>query len=121
MADAGILVYGFPEDEACAVRGGFAAACGIEIDLLSASGSETQTVEMVLGAGGSGVYESRDDRFLMFLGFDDTMIRRALDAYALPIRPIFCGLTENNLQWKVAYLMEHLCEERAEHEGRGRR
>jgi hypothetical protein len=51
----------------------------------------------------------------MFLGFDDDLIEKSLKGFPrreqLP-RPIFCGLTENNYNWTVAFLAEHLLEEK---------
>jgi hypothetical protein len=51
----------------------------------------------------------------MFLGFDDNDISSTLEKFPAAdkmTRPIFCGLTENNISWPLQKLLEHLIEER---------
>lgn len=114
MGDIGILLYGYSEAQAGRITAHLGKVLGRDVVLLSASGGEDTTIDALLDAGGTVVFEEHEHRVLMFLGFDDTMIARALDHYPpeedLP-RPIFCGLTEENHRWKFSYLLEHLLEE----------
>jgi len=114
MDPLGILLYGYSKAQSEEIGTSIAAALGREVDLLSASGMEEKTVDEILEAGGSAGFEEREDRVLMFLGFDDEAISRAIDGFPKEkgiVRPIFCGLTDDNVQWKFTYLLEHLLEE----------
>ena len=54
-------------------------------------------------------------RYLMFLGFTDPGISRVIDIMKKQTqhpRPIYCGLTENNISWSLGYLISHLLEEK---------
>ena len=106
------LFYGFNLDEALLVRDTVSEALGEEIDTISASGEESSTVADVLDRMPDGTFAEAPVRFLMFLGFDDEDISAAIKAFPkISKRPILCTLTENNMKWTIAYLLEHLIEE----------
>lgn len=114
MDPLGTLLYGYSEAHAGPIVAALSAALGRKVDLISASGMEEHTVDEILGAGGSASFEEREVRVLMFLGFDDEGISLAMDSFPKggdTPRPIFCGLTEENIRWKFSYLLEHLLEE----------
>lgn len=52
----------------------------------------------------------------MFLGFDDTALSRVMSNFPEQDglkRPIFCALTETNINWKISALLKDLLEEEA--------
>ncbi len=114
MGDIGILLYGYSEAQAERITAHLGEVLGRDVALLSASGGEDTTIDSLLEMEGTARFEEREHRVLMFLGFDDALIARAMDCFPrdadLP-RPIFCGLTEENHRWKFSYLLEHLLEE----------
>lgn len=114
MEAIGIVLYGYSEDMAGHILTFLKDAIGRDVTLVSASGREDDTVDEILDEDGAAVFEGREDRVLMFLGFDEREISLAMDRFPkggeIP-RPIFCGLTEENHCWKFSYLLEHLLEE----------
>lgn len=116
MNAPGILLYGYNRDEAQSIRSSFEGVIGSELVVISASLKEEETVETILHKGPNDVYEQKEDRIIMFLGFNREMVTAAMKAFPSDNdlkRPIFCGLTENNSTWKMNYLIEHLKEEKA--------
>lgn len=110
----GILVYGFKPEEAEQVVIAFEDRFASEVVLVSATGKEKKTVQEILDSGPGGEFTEKEDRMLMFLGFNDQQIKQALKAYPSDVgipRPIFCGLTEENIGWKIEHLIDHLKEE----------
>ena len=109
----GIMLYGYDEQESSYLRGFLVDVMNDEIILLSASGKEESRVQDILGSP-SGTYESKEEKVLMFLGFDDEKIGTVLDQFPRDgsiRRPIFCALTQENLDWQLKKLIEHLLEE----------
>lgn len=115
MEPLGIMLYGYGKDQAMAIREALTAALGRDVTLVSGSGREGDTVEGVLAAEAADVFEERETRILMFLGFSQEEMSLAMDRFPRDVvaRPIFCGLTESNSGWKLEYLLEHLLEEHA--------
>lgn len=119
MAEKALLFYGFTRDEAFIVRDSLAAALGCEIEMISASGREETAVESVLAEMPAADFTEEDTRFLMFLGFEDSDISESIRAFPkISKRPILCTLTENNMTWTIAALLEHLKEEDARARGK---
>lgn len=110
-----IMIYGYDADQAEVIRKGLSKAMGGPVDVISADGRSGDTVFAVIDDGPSGAFEARDDRLCMFLGFDRDQIHEAIIRFPvsedLP-RPIFCVLTESNVEWTVERLIAHLIEER---------
>ena len=56
----------------------------------------------------------KEDKILLFLGFSEDQVGAVLKGFPKTgsiKRPIFCGLTEQNMNWTLDYLIEHLVEE----------
>jgi Domain of unknown function (DUF3783) len=117
MADKALLIYGLSDTDALTCKIALSDACDSSIDIISASGSEHETVRSILESPESTdkrlTYIQNENPFVMFLGFTDEEISLALKNFpALTVsRPIFCALTENNLEWTIDMLSEHLREE----------
>ncbi len=114
MEPMGIMVYGYGREEALRIQEALQGALGQEISLISSSGMEELPVGDILDRGESSLFEAGETKILMFLGFDDGSISQALEAFPRKsemARPIFCGLTDENIDWKLSALLEHLEEE----------
>jgi hypothetical protein len=111
----GVMLYGYDGASARVITDFLTRILGRRIESVSGSGRESDTIEKILDGSRSDAFEDRRDKVLMFLGFDDDQICRTMDAFPKDGRvgrPIFCTLTENNLNWPLSELIEHLLEER---------
>jgi len=89
---------------------------GDPIELISGSKQESVKVKDIFDRCicNENVFEDKDAKILMFLGFNDQQIGTALNG--LPkdagfVRPIFCGLTEHNVNWPLSDLIKDLLAE----------
>ena len=109
----GLLFYGFSEEEVDLINKQIHIILESNIIFLTASLREKHTINEIINMPDHSAFESKDDRFLMFLGFEDEMMMKFLKSFPGNIkRPIFCGLTDSNINWKVSFLMDHLIEEK---------
>ena len=109
----GLLTYGFSEDDVNILKKKIIYSFESEIIILSASLRENNTVKEIIDMTDHSVFESKENRFIMFLGFEDELMMQFLKLFPGNIkRPIFCGLTDSNINWKVSFLMDHLIEEK---------
>jgi hypothetical protein len=115
MEQSGIMLYGYTESDARLIRDALEAALGKTLLMLSGSRRESRILEDILSDETHDVYEEGEPRVLMFLGFDDEMVKTALSRFPgadRVARPIFCAPTEQNITWPLSELLEHLEEER---------
>ncbi len=114
MADLGIISYGYTEKDAEKIKTELEKTLNEGITLFGAAESDNFIVKSILENPEKSSFKESKNKFIMFLGFSNDDIKTALTTFPGEItRPIFCGLTENNMSWKVNYLMEHLLEEQA--------
>jgi hypothetical protein len=114
MDHLGVMVYGYSEDEAKSLHGHLQNLMDTDISLISGSGREQEVVETILTDEVKAIFQDASPKILMFLGFSDKMINLVLDEFSSisdVARPIFCGLTENNVKWSLQQLLDHLIEE----------
>ena len=113
MDKFGFLLYGFLEKDAEILKKHFIGILRNNVMIISASACEDYTVKKILESGGINKFESSDTKILLFLGFDDNSIQTILQHYPKELsRPIFCCLTDQNINWKFSHLIEHLEEEK---------
>ena len=117
MNQLGIMIYGYNENDANEIKKTIEKLMGNSIELISASKQESVKVNDILnrGLGDENVFEDKEEKILMLLGFDDQQIQAVLNG--LPkdagfIRPIFCTLTEKNINWPLSDLIKDLLAER---------
>lgn len=117
----GILLYGYGETDAGKIRDTLARLVGRDVILLSAGGRDDIVVSDILNMGPvENTFVDSDVKVCMFLGFAEDTLQPAMRGFPADVaRPIFCGLTENNYNWTVKQLVEHLQEEKAYWEGGG--
>ena len=108
----GIMVYGFAEDDARAIRRFLSLLVERNVMLITASGREKDLVAYIIGEAVSEPFEEKEVKVLMFLGFGNNQIGAAMKFFPLE-KPIFCALTPDNVNWTMEYLIEHLLDERA--------
>lgn len=112
MANHGLLIYGYNKEDAKFIGSSIAKVINKEIDLFGAAFSKNYKVKDIVLNPEKSLFEENVNKFLMFMGFNSDTINSALNNFPSNIkRPIFCGMTENNINWEVNYLMNHLIEE----------
>ncbi len=107
----GIMLFGYSEKDATLIRDRISQGAGSPVDILSASEKEDATISSILETGGSGRFTDGERKVLMFLGFDDDTLGKAMDDLrGVPgvQRPIFCCLTEENINWRLSDLIADL-------------
>jgi hypothetical protein len=111
MTDLGLLFHGYDEESATTIGQTFSDELKRLIHIFGATGKGETTVQGILDSSMKG-FGDDEPKVMMLLGFEQDQIGVALKHFpdAIP-RPIFCGLTEENLTWKISHLTEHLLEE----------
>jgi hypothetical protein len=115
MEQPGIMLYGYEKTDAYIIKQAIKTILNCEIILLSGSRKESHILEDILSDDLYDTYEDMETKVLMFLGFDENQINLTLEKFPdenKVTRPVFCGLTENNITWPLNKLLEHLIEER---------
>ena len=109
----GILIYGYNREDAFRIRATLDRALNDSIFVISASGKEDMLIADILDNGPEDFYEDRQDKIIMFLAFNKEQVDAVLNDFPSPniTRPIFCGLTVQNIQWMMNRLIEHLKQE----------
>jgi len=109
------MIYGYDKDQAEVIKDALSKAIGGPVDVIGADGRTGDSVFAVIDDGPGGAFEVRDDQLCMFLGFDRDQMHEAIVRFPVSEslqRPIFCILTESNVEWTVEHLITHLIEER---------
>lgn len=114
MDPLGIMLYGYTKTDSQLIQSLLESIFNTPIILLSGSFRESDTVETIISDEAYDRFDDKELKVLLFLGFNDTQISLTLEKFynAQVTRPIFCTLTENNSQWPLHQLLEHLEEER---------
>jgi len=109
----GILTYGYGKEEAFSIRAALDRALEDSVFLISGSEKEDWIVLDILDKGPEDIFEEKEDKVVIFLAFTQDQIDAALRGFPEQgiRRPIFCGLTMQNMQWKLTDLIDHLKEE----------
>lgn len=111
----GIMLYGYDERQAAIIKLALDKVTGEDVLVVSGSGQEGEKVRRILDKGPTGVFEAKDVRVLMFIGFDDGQVKSSLGGFPREEgleRPLFCGLTPHNLEWDLGDLIGHLQDEK---------
>ena len=114
MEPVGILLYGYSNDESVVIQDLIEKAVNNKIVIISGSQKENSKVIDILEQGPTDDFEDKDNKILVFLGFSENQLENVLNLFPKNgeiKRPIFCGLTEQNINWTLDYLIEHLVEE----------
>jgi hypothetical protein len=115
MAEIGIMLYGYGEEDALLIHGTLEEVLDEEVELISAARQEERVVTEILERADSVNFEEQEVKVLMMLGFDEQQLETTLREFprreGLP-RPIFCTLTQHNARWPLLHLIEDLQQER---------
>jgi len=109
-----IVVYGYSEEDVNKIKSFLDNKFNINLDIISASGKENTKIADILESNESSFFEDKQDKVLMFLDFLDEEIRYLLYNFSdINIaKPLFCVLTEHNIEWNFDKLILDLIEER---------
>ena len=114
MGKIGVMLYGYDRGSATSIYYFLNELVGRDLMIYSASGRESEIVAMIIGQLSTGMFEDNENKIIMFLGFPDDRIGAAMKLFPEGIEPpIFCALTEQNIQWTIEYLIGHLQDEKA--------
>ncbi len=109
-----VVVYGYYEEDVNKLKGFLDNKLEIILEIISASGKENIKIADVLESNEGSFFEDKEDKVLMFLDFLDEEIRYILHNFSdinIP-KPLFCVLTEHNIEWTFDKLILDLIEER---------
>jgi len=109
-----IVVYGYSEEDVNKIKSFLDNKFNINLEIISASGKENTKIADILEIKESSFFEDKNDKVLMFLDFLDEEIRYILYNFSdINIaKPLFCVLTEHNIEWNFDKLIMDLIEER---------
>jgi hypothetical protein len=116
MAELGIMLYGYNKSDALTIKNALDAIFNTDVLLISGSGREAHIIEEIIADKAHALFEAKEHKVLMFLGFENKQIELALAGFPgrdKVTRPIFCTLTESNITWLLNRLLQHLAEEKA--------
>ena len=114
METLGVLLYGYNLEDSKAIEQSLRTITNQDIIIVSGSKKEDLKIMDILDKGPEECYEDKENKILLFLGFSDSEVGAVLKEFPKSdtlVRPIFCGLTEENINWTLEYLVEHLIEE----------
>ena len=114
MEPLGILLYGYSPEDSQAIQNLLEQIVNDKIILISGSSKEDMKVIDILEQGPTHEYIENENKIMIFLGFSEEQVGTVLNKFPKDDklkRPIFCGLTEQNIGWTLNYLIEHLLEE----------
>jgi len=109
-----IVVYGYTEEDVNTLKTFLENKLDIKLNIISASGKETVKIADILENSENELFEVKENSVLMFLDFLDEEIRYLLHNFSdinIP-KPLFCILTEHNINWSFEKLIDDLLEER---------
>ena len=109
-----IVVYGYSEEDVNKLKTFFDNKLDISLEISSASGKENIKIADIIESNENVFFEDERDKVLMFLDFLDEEIRYLLYNFSdINIaKPLFCVLTEHNINWNFDRLILDLIEER---------
>ena len=114
MESLGILLYGYNLSDSENIHKKLLGILNEDVIVISGSSKEDITLNDILEQGPNDNYKDSEHKILVFLGFNDLQVSAVLNGFPKNselTRPIFCGLTEQNLNWPLKELIEHLVEE----------
>ncbi|MBU0498103.1 MAG: DUF3783 domain-containing protein [Candidatus Thermoplasmatota archaeon] len=114
MGSYAILVYGYNRNAAGMIQEYLSRVIKEPVRLFSATGQESKRVKQLLSDQVEEVFVDSSPKFVMFLGFSNDEIHNSLDQFHMVQdvdRPIFCGLTQDNMEWTIEELLDHLVKE----------
>ena len=114
MEPLGVLVYGYSNEDAEVIKQSLFEILNEEVIIISGSNKENSKIIDILERGPENIFKDEDTKILLFLGFPEEKVGFVLKKFPpgeLVKRPIFCGLTEQNINWTLKNLVDHLNEE----------
>ncbi|NMC76600.1 MAG: DUF3783 domain-containing protein [Candidatus Methanofastidiosa archaeon] len=109
-----IVTYGYSKEDTQKIKLFLENKLSINLIIISASGKENVMIADIIESGEAENFQDKENKVLMFLDFLDEEIRFLLYNFSDVniAKPLFCVLTEHNINWTFAKLIEDLIEER---------
>lgn len=116
MESLGVLIYGYNGEDALRIRAFLDEAVGFPVFMTSASGRNEEKILDILQNTTKVSFADEKTKIMMLLGFSEGQVNAILGSFPTGAqglqRPIFCMMTEQNRDWPLQQLLEHLEEER---------
>ncbi|KYC44867.1 MAG: hypothetical protein APG12_01518 [Candidatus Methanofastidiosum methylothiophilum] len=109
-----IVIYGYNKEDVNKLIIFLENKLDVKLEIISASGKESFKIADILENSESTFFEEKEEKVVMFLDFLDEEIRYLLYNFSeinIP-KPLFCVLTEHNIEWNFDKLIMDLKEER---------
>ncbi len=109
-----IVLYGYSKEDVSKIKIFLESKLDIHLSIISASQKENTIIAEIIESNKSNFFEDNSNKVLMFLDFLDEEIRLLLHNFSdINItKPLFCVLTEHNINWTLKQLIDDLIEER---------
>ena len=112
--DRGILIYGYDKKDATIIKKELSTILDESFILKSAIGRESEKIKHIIEESFENKLDDKKTKVVMFFNIDNFVIQSFLNSFPSEIpRPIFCALTEHNINWSFNSLLDHLLEEQA--------
>ncbi len=114
MQSVGVLISGYHEEDARAIKAFLDRTLDAYVLLVSASQKADMKIIDILRKEAEETFADEETKILMFLGFSEVQTHMVLEGFPRDgslKRPIFCTLTAQNQHWPFNQLIEHLREE----------
>lgn len=122
MSSVGVLICGYHQEDARAIKAFLDRTLDTYVIVVSASQKTEMKIIDILKKGSGECFEDDKTKILMFLGFSEVQTHMVLEGFpgngGLK-RPIFCALTSQNQHWPLCELIEHLVAEHRQWTGKG--
>ena len=114
MQPVGVLINGYNSEDAGTIKAFLDRTLDTDVIMVSASQKADMKIIDILRQGPEACFEDEDGKILMSMGFSEVQTHMVLKGFPGEgglKRPIFCTLTQQNRQWPLRELVEHLAAE----------
>jgi len=121
MQSVGVLICGYNQEDARAIKAFLDKTLDTYVILVSASQKADMEIIDILRKGPEECFAEENTKILMFLGFSEVQTHMVLEGFPADgglKRPIFCTLTAQNQHWPLRELIEHLVTEHRQWTGK---
>lgn len=117
-----VLAGGWSVDEAAQIKT-FADEQNVEKFIIINSSDSESILGDIVKAENTEFGDILNEKMILFYGMTNKEISKFIDSFkTLGLdRPLFAMVTPHSVKWKIAYLLEHLMEEREQAQARSRK
>ena len=108
-----MMIYGYEATDAAIIAATAIKLLTTEVQVVNATFSESETIREIIEGTQLESYQDELNKMVMFLGITPKQIKKIIENWPKDIEePMFCGLTETNIDWTLDYLLESLALEK---------